>query len=241
VRRNSYRLPFLVVFVILAVLIIILAVGGGTNSSPSTTSDALASVSSTTVSSSDTTSTTEGNTSTTEETSSTETSTTEADTTSTSEDTSTTEDTTTESTSTTASTNPAVGGGVYTVEMSGGEVVPAVTTEASGKATFTVDDTGTRVSFTLEVTDLTDVSNSRVHVGAAGSNGSGVVVLLSGRYKEGPISGQIASGVFDASLLIGPLKGKTIADFVAMIKDGQAYVTVGSVKNPNGEIRGQIE
>jgi cytoskeletal protein RodZ len=241
VRRSNVLFQFLVVSGLLVVLIVILAVGscgGGAASSTPPSSEELAGASSSTLPSSDTTSTTEGDSSETEA----DTSMTEVDTSTTEVDTSMTEDTsTTESVSTTAPSNEAVGEAVYTAEMSGGEVVPAVTTAASGKATFTVDDTGTRVSFILEVTDMTDVDASRVHVGAPGSNGSGVVVLLAGRYGQGSYTGQVASGVFDASLLIGPLKGKTIADFVALIQNGQAYVTVGTVENPNGEIRGQIK
>jgi hypothetical protein len=234
--------PFVSIGVLLLALIVILAAAGGNASPTTTSSEELASVSSSTLPESNATSTSEGDTSGTEA----ETTTTEETATTedvpTTEETATTEDTsTTESTSTTAPANPAEGGGVYTAEMSGGEVVPAVSTEATGKATFTVDDTGTKVRFTLEVTDMTDVNASRVHVGAAGSNGSGIVVLLAGRYGEGSFTGQVASGVFDASLLIGPLKDKTIADFVALIQEGQVYVTVGTVENPNGEIRGQVK
>jgi cytoskeletal protein RodZ len=240
VRRSSVKLPFLLVTVLLVVLVVIVGIGscdaGGT-SSDTLASDDLTSESSTTLPSDTTTSVTEGDTSSTEA----ETSTTEN--TSSTDDTSTTEDTSsTESTSTTAASSGSVTpGATYTADMSGSEVVPAVTTEATGKATFKVDDTGTKVSFTLSVSKMTDVNASRVHVGAAGSNGSGVVVLLAGRYGEGLYTGPVASGVFDASLLIGPLKGKTIADFVAMIERGEAYLTVGSAKNPNGEIRGQIK
>jgi hypothetical protein len=50
----------------------------------------------------------------------------------------------------------------------------------------------------------------------------------------------LAQGNFNASVLIGSLTGKTIADFVALLESGQAYVNVGTTKNPKGEIRGQI-
>jgi hypothetical protein len=36
-------------------------------------------------------------------------------------------------------------------------------------------------------------------------------------------------------------KGKTIADLVQEIKNGDAYVNVHTVQHPAGEIRGQIE
>lgn len=131
-------------------------------------------------------------------------------------------------------------GATYTAELTGNQVVPPISTEATGSATFTVDPTGTRVRFSLEVSNMTDVDSSRVRQGAMGTNGSGVVVLLSGRYGAGVFTGTVASGSFDASALIGQLKGKTIADFVALMASGQAYVSVGTVENPGGEIRGQI-
>lgn len=247
-RRRSYKLPFVSAGVLLVVIVIILAVAGGTASSTSTSTtlsgDQLASGSDTTAPSSGETTTTEGDTSATDV----QTSTTEDAATATSEDTATSETTSTsentsptESTSTTTPAGPAEGGGVYTCDMTGDEVVPAVTTSATAKATFTVDDTGTKMSFTLQVAGMTDVQGSRVHIGAAGSNGSGVVVLLAGRFGSGSYTGQVASGVFGDAQLIGPLNGKTIADFVALIKSGEAYITVGTVKNPGGEVRGQIE
>jgi hypothetical protein len=40
---------------------------------------------------------------------------------------------------------------------------------------------------------------------------------------------------------VGPLKGKTIADFVALIKAGSVYLNVGTTSHPSGEIRGQLK
>jgi hypothetical protein len=49
-----------------------------------------------------------------------------------------------------------------------------------------------------------------------------------------------AHGNLRADNLEGPLAGKQITDLIKMIKDGNAYVNVHTVQNPNGEIRGQI-
>jgi len=81
---------------------------------------------------------------------------------------------------------------------------------------------------------------SRVHEGKPGSNGSGLLILYPGPTAEGPFNGVIAQGYFDASVLIGSLTGKTIADFAVLLQGGLAYVNVGTVQNPQGEIRGQI-
>jgi hypothetical protein len=134
----------------------------------------------------------------------------------------------------------AVPGKTYGADLSGKDVVPAVNTTATGQATFTLNATGTRMSFVLSVTNITDIVAARVHVGKPGSNGPGVLILYPGPTVSGPFSGQLAGGSFGASALFGQLKGKTVADFVALITSGPAYVNVGTVANPGGEIRGQI-
>ena len=134
----------------------------------------------------------------------------------------------------------AVPGKTYTAQLSGKDVVSPVNTAATGSASFTVDATGTRMSFVLSVTNVTDVIAARVHVGKPGSNGPGVLILYPGPTQSGPFTGTLSGGSFGASALIGTLTGKTVADFVALIESGQAYVNVGTLKNPTGEIRGQI-
>lgn len=147
-------------------------------------------------------------------------------------------------TSTTGTSAPtgvtAVPGKTYTAELSGKDVVPPVNTAATGSATFTVDATGTRMNFVLSVSNITDVIASRVHVGKAGSNGPGVLILYPGPTISGAFTGNVSGGTFTASALVGQLTGKTIADFVALITSGQAYVNVGTIETPGGEIRGQI-
>jgi len=147
-------------------------------------------------------------------------------------------------TSTTGTSAPtgvtAVPGKTYAAELSGRDVVPAVNTAATGSATFMVDATGTRMNFVLSVSNITDVIASRVHVGKAGSNGPGVLILYPGPTISGAFTGNVSGGTFTASALFGQLTGKTIADFVALITSGQAYVNVGTTENPRGEIRGQI-
>ena len=131
-------------------------------------------------------------------------------------------------------------GKTYTAELSGKDVVPPVDTTATGSATFIVDPTGTRMQFVLTVSNLTDANASRVHIGKPGSNGPGVLILFAGPTQSGPFTGNLSGGNFGSSALIGQLTGKTIADFVALVTSGQAYVNVGTVAHPGGEIRGQI-
>jgi hypothetical protein len=144
-----------------------------------------------------------------------------------------------DSTSTTGTTIPIMDR-TYTAELSGKEVVPEVDTSATGTATFTVDATGTRVHFVLKVSAIIDATAARVHAGQIGSNGQGLLILFPGPTKSGNFTGVLAEGNFSASALIGSLTGKTIVDFVALVKSGSVYVNVGTLNNPKGEIRGQL-
>lgn len=143
------------------------------------------------------------------------------------------------STSTTATATSSMAT-TFTAELAGSEVVPPVGTLATGSATFTVDATGSRAHFKLTVSNITDVIACRVHEGKPGTNGQGLLILYPGPTQSGTFTGVLSQGNFNASALIGSLTGKTIADFVALLRSGQAYVNVGTTKNPQGEIRGQI-
>jgi hypothetical protein len=149
--------------------------------------------------------------------------------------------TTAGSTSTTTTvTTVAIAGETFTAELAGKNVLPPVDTSATGTVSFTVDATGTRVHFVLEVSNITDAVAARLHVGRAGANGQGLLILFPGPTKAGTFTGVLAEGNFNASALIGSLAGKTIADLITLLESGRAYVNVGTVKNPKGEIRGQI-
>ena len=82
---------------------------------------------------------------------------------------------------------------------------------------------------------------THIHTGKMGENGDPVAGLFAGPKKEGKFHGVLAKGTITDNDLVGPLAGKTIADLVAMIKDGSAYVNVHTDKYPDGEIRGQIK
>lgn len=128
----------------------------------------------------------------------------------------------------------------FAAVLSGAEVVPGVDTPATGSATFVIEADGSRAFFKLTLADISDVIASRVHEGRPGANGRGVLILYPGPTVIGPVSGVLAQGNFNASVLIGSLTGKTLADLAVLLQSGQAYVNVGTTLNPEGEIRGQI-
>ncbi|MCW0483730.1 CHRD domain-containing protein [Gaoshiqia sediminis] len=132
----------------------------------------------------------------------------------------------------------------FKAHLSGGEEVPANTSQATGQATFALSKDGTMISYKLIVANLENVTMSHIHMGAAGTNG-GVVAWL---YPSGPpamllqgtTNGILAEGVIQAENLIGAFAGQPLDALVDAMMAGNAYVNVHTTAFPGGEIRGQI-
>jgi hypothetical protein len=133
----------------------------------------------------------------------------------------------------------------FQATLSGAQQNPPVDTSASGTATFTLSADGTTLSYTLSVVDTADITMAHIHVAAAGQNGPVATWLYPSEphaeTKPGKFTGVLATGTLTDASLVGPLQGKTIADLVADIKAGNAYVNVHTTAHPGGEIRGQIQ
>jgi len=148
----------------------------------------------------------------------------------------------------------------FTADLSGKNEVPPVNTTAAGKATFQLSKDGSSLSYTLSVSNISDVIMAHIHVGEPGTRGDHVAPLypvgmtgsmddMSGNSGGKPdemtspkkVSGVIASGTIHASDLVGPLQGKKIADLVAEIRADKAYVNVHTKAHSDGEIRGPIK
>lgn len=131
----------------------------------------------------------------------------------------------------------------FTATLSGSHQVPAVRSMATGHATFRLSKSGRSIAYTLIVRNIDDVTMAHIHLAPAGKGGPPVVWLFPTkmyRVRTGKINGLLARGRFTAAKLVGPLKGKTIADLVKEMRDGDTYVNVHTRAHPGGEIRGQI-
>ena len=151
---------------------------------------------------------------------------------------------TTESTggSTTGSTTPTSGSTTFTAELTGADSVPAVETEAAAKLTLDYDSEAKEMTFTLDVTSK--ISNPQVATicqGLPGEYGTTVCTIFGGPAKEGDFDGLLTEGTIIDSDLVGTLEGKTVADLVALIESGEAYVSIGNESHPVDAIRGPIE
>jgi hypothetical protein len=132
----------------------------------------------------------------------------------------------------------------FVAHLSGGEEVPPVETRATGQAKFQLSRDGTEISYRLIVANIQNVTQSHIHLGAAGTNGPVVAWL----YPEGPpaqlipgrSSGVLAMGTITEQDLVGQLAGQPLEDLLAAMEAGNTYVNVHTSQFPPGEIRGQI-
>lgn len=87
---------------------------------------------------------------------------------------------------------------------------------------------------------IDDVTQAHIHLGEQGENGD-VVAFLFGFVDEGvTANGVLETGTITDADLVGPLAGMSLADLVAEVDTGGAYVNVHTLEHPGGEIRGQI-
>jgi len=146
----------------------------------------------------------------------------------------------------------AVNGQNAAVPLSGDEEVPPVATRARGTAIFHLSSDGSALDYELIVANIENVVQAHIHIGAAGINGPiGVVLFGLVAPGGGPANGPIAEGTLTAADFIGPLAEMSMADLVAQMQAGNAYVNVhtddgidpantGPGDFPGGEVRGQI-
>ena len=140
----------------------------------------------------------------------------------------------------------------FITQLKGDNEVPAVDTRAVGVALFHLNRDGDALRYTLIVANIHNVVASHIHLAPEGVNGPVVATLFGPAAPGGGMSsGVLARGTITSSDLSGPLAGKTLADLVKEMRDGDTYVNVHTndgVEPPNtgpgdipaGEIRGQI-
>lgn len=108
--------------------------------------------------------------------------------------------------------------------LTGDNVVSAGDSDGWGRAKIHVDDSANKLCADLEVRSLGKVTSAQIYRGAAGVNGSPVVKLDTPDDDD--------SDDCDAI-------GDALADEI-QANPGGFYVSVQTVENPNGAIRGQL-
>lgn len=113
-----------------------------------------------------------------------------------------------------------------------------VTTNATGTATFTVDEGESSVDFRIDVNNITGVTGVHIHGPASTETAAGVLVPLFANAGTGAVNGMLVSGTFTQANVQG---GMTFDALLQLMRDGQTYVNVHTATNRPGEIRGQIQ
>lgn len=129
---------------------------------------------------------------------------------------------------------------VFTADLTGGQEIPPVITNAAGSIDFTLDQEAGEMSYYIDVGGLEGILQAHIHQGRENENGDIVVWLFNATESTDEIQGEPVSGFFTAEDFVGPLQGKNMSDLVDAIESRQAYVNIHTEANPLGELRGTI-
>lgn len=122
------------------------------------------------------------------------------------------------------------GGQTFTVFLGGGQEVPAVTTEAHGSGSVSLDENYLTVHVHYKGLQ-SDFTAAHIHGPAPKGTNSGVLLALSGTDLHQPETSR--SGTFTG--------GTEVTGATAQaIMSGEAYINIHTTDNGGGEIRGQI-
>ncbi|HEY4370247.1 MAG TPA: CHRD domain-containing protein [Steroidobacteraceae bacterium] len=110
--------------------------------------------------------------------------------------------------------------------MTGTDVVPAVTTTATGMAATTVDSNASTATVHVNTTGVDDATDAHVHKAAAGANNAAALLTLT---KDSVTPGHWST----------ELSAIVAADMTDFNANGW-YVDVHTPAHPDGELRGQI-
>lgn len=118
----------------------------------------------------------------------------------------------------------------------------AFTSNGSGVATFV--DLGTEIEWTLNLTNMTAVTLSHIHLGDAtaftgtGGTGAGPVIvnLFLPNGPTGTVNGEVAHG----SITNANNANVSLDSLRVLFSNGHAYANVHTVAHGGGEIRDQI-
>jgi hypothetical protein len=138
----------------------------------------------------------------------------------------------------------------FVAPLLGSTEVPAVVTPAKGVAKFVLSRDGAALRYSISAKRITNAMGAHIHLGQPTEIGTIVADLMSGTMHMGK-KGFSARGVITAAQLSGTLAGHSLADLVAQMNAGGAYVNVHTDDGaephntapgdyPDGEIRGQI-
>jgi len=135
----------------------------------------------------------------------------------------------------------------HSVHLKSAFEVPVNGSKGQGQAIFKLAKDGESLDYKLIVANIDGVTQAHIHCGSPAVNGP-IVVFLFGFDPAGvTTNGVLSEGtVADAQVIARPSSAEcpggvaTLADVVAKIASGEAYVNVHTLELPGGEIRGNF-
>lgn len=116
---------------------------------------------------------------------------------------------------------------LFTSKLNGTQVVPSVTTNASGVASFILNKTRDSLIINLSMIGLSGPAvNVSLYQGNEGTNGSQLVNLTSS---------------LNGNRLSASITGTNVTALMSKLMSNNLYLLVTTASNPNGEIRGQVK
>ena len=127
----------------------------------------------------------------------------------------------------------------FIIKLTGNQEVPPVQTNSVGSAEISAFSVAMdSVAYNINVANITGVTAGHTHLGKIGENGPVVVTFFK---YDSPRNSVSETGSITADMLEGPMKGKQLSDLALAGNNGSLYINIHTEKNPNGEIRGQVE
>jgi CHRD domain len=138
--------------------------------------------------------------------------------------------------------------------LTGYEESPSVSTTGTGEFTATIAPDGDTIFYSETFSGLQGtVTQSHIHVGQLGVNGSVVIFLCqtaansdpTGLAPQCPQEGSVSGTITAANVIAGAtasqqLVAGDLAAVITAIRAGAAYANIHTTPSPGGEIRGQI-
>jgi hypothetical protein len=113
--------------------------------------------------------------------------------------------------------------------------IPPKTTTGTGVATFV--DKGSEIDWTMELTGMTGVFASHIHLGNATTIGPVIFNLfITNGTNTGTLTGVVGSGTITNANNVAI----SLDSLRVLFNNGNAYVNVHTTANGGGEIRGQV-
>ncbi|MHB9110798.1 MAG: CHRD domain-containing protein [Armatimonadota bacterium] len=136
-----------------------------------------------------------------------------------------------------------IGARFFATSLAGSNVVPPVTTTATGDANAVIARNNATLGVGVTTNGLTNanVTAIRINYGDTGEEGP-VLFTIFDSTVDGAYTGRASAQLTSADLETQP-PGSPVDNFgeaLEAIEDGNAYISVETTTNPGGEIRGQF-